>query len=119
MPHIFSVCANYKHTESKDAAAPYISIFDMVIASHNIKAYNGEKKYSCLICNIKFTNKGSLKNHSETVHEGKKYNCSICGKDFGQLSDLSKHQKVVHKNMNPEVTANKSENARYMLTVLM
>jgi zinc finger/BTB domain-containing protein 26 len=52
----------------------------------------------CEICNTHFTQKGSLKLHSSSVHEGKKQvRCEMCGQSFQQKCSLTRHIAEVHE----------------------
>ena len=51
----------------------------------------------CNICDFKTAQKGNLKTHIESVHEGiKAYNCNICGWDTSNKSSLNYHMEYVH-----------------------
>ena len=61
-----------------------------------------KKSFKCEICNSHFTQKGKLKLHSSSVHEGKKQvRCEMCGKSFQQKTSLTRHIATVHEGKKP------------------
>jgi KRAB domain-containing zinc finger protein len=50
------------------------------------------KPYNCTTCGKSFSQKGHLREHIVTVHEGKKrFKCSSCDVSFKQRHSLKKH----------------------------
>lgn len=72
-------------------------------------------KFSCQVCDEKFTTGPLLKTHIETVHEKKKpkwfespkiegenqFSCQICDKKFTTRPLLKTHVETVHENKKP------------------
>ena len=57
------------------------------------------KRFTCDICNKKFTKKQIVKNHITRVHLGeKRYSCEICKKGFDRSGFLQFHMKSAHPN---------------------
>ena len=60
------------------------------------------KSFNCEICKSDFRTKGSLKNHTLSVHEGKKpFRCEICGKCFSQMTKYKEHKASIHEGKKP------------------
>ncbi len=59
-----------------------------------------DKAYSCDVagCDYKATQKGNLKTHKESVHEGVTYPCDFAGCDYKatQKGSLKRHKKAKH-----------------------
>ena len=62
------------------------------------------KAFKCKNCDYKTTQKGHLKKHIESVHEGikpaNKFKCNICDYETVQNSKLKKHINSVHEGIN-------------------
>ena len=59
----------------------------------------GEKPYSCEICNKKFMLNHKMKEHFNSIHDGKNqpFPCSKCVVGFTKNSDLQRHISSVHE----------------------
>ena len=56
-----------------------------------------KKFFKCNICETKFTQKGSLKMHISSVHEGKKpFECQLCEYTGSKKGHLKRHIELVH-----------------------
>ena len=54
-----------------------------------------EKPFACSRCTKKFSQKGNLKKHIETVHEQiTRFNCSFCGKGFYSKDHVMTHERI-------------------------
>ena len=61
-----------------------------------------EKQFKCDVCFKKFANKGYLKNHVASVHEGKKtFKCEFCNHTFSQKINLKSHVASIHEGKKP------------------
>ena len=72
----------------------------------NIKAVSdgkeNPKKFKCNTCNFSTANKGTLKKHIETVHEGiKPFKCDICDYECALKGNLKHHIASVHQGIKP------------------
>ena len=57
-----------------------------------------KKIYKCNICNVNFTENGSLKRHLVSIHEWKlPFYCKICDAKFVNRSNLKMHISSVHE----------------------
>ena len=56
---------------------------------------NHTKSFECTICQIVYSTKQALKNHTAFVHEKLGHLCSLCGKTFQTISEVKNHVKVV------------------------
>ncbi len=63
------------------------------------KTTTKKKAFKCEICGNGFTQKGSLKTHIQTIHEGQNFTC-FCGKVFTQKGNLKKHIQTIHEGQN-------------------
>ena len=64
---------------------------------HNYTAHEGHKDFKCDSCGKLFSSAQNLKTHIHAIHEGHKdYNCVICGKSFSQAGHLKSHLHSVH-----------------------
>ena len=60
------------------------------------------EKTECPICKAIF-DKGGLKRHLKTVHEGvKDHKCEHCGKEYTEKKSLRTHIKRDHENVREE-----------------
>jgi uncharacterized Zn-finger protein len=52
----------------------------------------------CEVCHRRFGEKGSLRTHIRTVHEGVRgFECEVCHRRFGQKGSLRTHIRTVHE----------------------
>ena len=59
---------------------------------------NLEKKFCCVICDVRFAYKQSLMKHKASVHEGKKpFKCEICKHGFITKHLLRRHNYSIHE----------------------
>lgn len=77
--------------------------------------------YSCVHCNMTFTEKRALARHKKTDHHrrqlglppDRKHACAMCGKHFTRGHDLKRHQNEQHSEQNaasvPEMSSGSSE----------
>ena len=57
-----------------------------------------KKPFKCDICGYSFSEKGSLKKHITSVHEGKKpFKCDLCDYSFSRKDNMNNHIASVHK----------------------
>ena len=69
---------------------------------HIDSKHEGKKPYKCSFCENSFSQKGILKTHIDSVHEGKKpYKCSLCANSFSQKGILKTHIDSVHEGKKP------------------
>ena len=59
-------------------------------------------QFQCQLCDKRFKNNLTLKNHIESVHNGVKYTCEQCFKQFTDRGSLSKHIKNIHEGVRYE-----------------
>ena len=58
--------------------------------------HNGEKKFSCSMCDKTFKTAQKLRTH-ERIHTGEKpFSCSKCEKKFNQAAHLKRHGVKKH-----------------------
>ena len=63
-----------------------------------LKRHKG-KMFECESCDKSFKQKGNLKNHIHTIHNGyKDHNCEYCGKSLTRANVLKKHINTVHNS---------------------
>ena len=53
--------------------------------------HSGIKEFQCIVCENKFTEKGTLKKHMLTHTKEKPHECEICKKKFSQKFSLNDH----------------------------
>ena len=53
-------------------------------------------EYNCPKCEMKFSDRISLKTHREVHKSGSAHNCEICGRSFSDVKGLSRHVKNKH-----------------------
>jgi len=66
--------------------------------------HEGLKPFKCSICDVSFTQIGSMNKHIKCVHEGQKFNCSICNASFTRGGNLKKHIARVHERDKPNAS---------------
>ncbi|KAL7648198.1 UNVERIFIED_CONTAM: hypothetical protein RMT77_000101 [Armadillidium vulgare] len=59
--------------------------------------HTGEKPFSCSICQMNFTEKCKLNQHTRTHTGEKPFQCDICLKGFGQSTQLKVHMYNHHE----------------------
>ena len=75
------------------------------MAPLHISKFHEGVKYSCELCDKKFTETWTLKSHVLGVHEKlKRFKCNQCDKAYPQASGLSQHKRKIH----PEEKSNKN-----------
>ena len=65
----------------------------------HLKNYHqeGQRNFKCDACQNSFTESGSLKKHTKTIHDGQRnYKCDSCGKFFTQSGHLKNHITTIH-----------------------
>lgn len=64
---------------------------------------NAEGRFECSLCELSFQQRGGLRNHVRTVHNGeKRYVCwKGCGQRFGARGDVTRHVDSVHERRRP------------------
>ena len=55
-------------------------------------------RYNCDQCEYRSTQKGSLKTHKKSIHEGVRYGCDQCTFKAINKNDLKRHNKSIHKD---------------------
>ena len=74
------------------------SILTMQSHIRNIHEGRKPKPEKCSLCDKIFVNKGTLRKHTEAVHEKKRpYACHLCDLSFTQSGNLKTHIKGKHK----------------------
>lgn len=56
----------------------------------------GELRFTCNICNKKFTRKITLKGHERSHFGDRPYGCSVCSKSFARVNDCRRHERSIH-----------------------
>ena len=65
---------------------------------HIRSVHEGERNFSCNMCEKAFWHPFGLKRHINCVHYKKKYaSCNNCGKSFSEPAYLKKHKCRIHK----------------------
>ena len=65
---------------------------------HIYTVHEGHRDYKCESCEKSFSTVDNLKRHMHTVHEGHKdYKCESCSKSFSQGHHLRRHIHAVHE----------------------
>ncbi|KAB7501744.1 Early growth response protein 1, partial [Armadillidium nasatum] len=59
--------------------------------------HTGEKPFTCSICQMNFTEKCKLNQHTRTHTGEKPFQCDICLKGFGQSFQLKVHMYNHHE----------------------
>ena len=67
--------------------------FEIALIKHTATVHKGKMQYECKICDRKFNQKGTLKEHSLLPHS---YQCTDCEKKFNKKSQLNKHCSIFH-----------------------
>ena len=68
-------------------------------ATTKLEIHEGKtsKDFECAKCHEKFSTKGNLTQHDETVHfKLRKHVCEVCGRAFGQNGHLQLHIRMRH-----------------------
>ena len=52
--------------------------------------------FECGICTRKFTRKGNVLRHMNSVHREKKFQCNSCNKTFSRKDDMTRHVNTLH-----------------------
>ena len=55
--------------------------------------------FQCPSCEYNATQKGSLKTHIQSIHEGKTFQCSSCEYKATQKNSLKTHMQSVHEGV--------------------
>ena len=92
-----------RHNEN---SASYIKS-ELLLMGHPVEVENSiaaqyQYQFQCQLCDKRFKNDKTLKNHIESVHNGVKYNCEQCFKQFTDRGSLSKHIKAIHEGVRYE-----------------
>ncbi|KAI8647927.1 hypothetical protein BD408DRAFT_334222 [Parasitella parasitica] len=68
------------------------------------------KRYSCRICNKRFTRPSSLTTHTYSHTGEKPFKCSVdgCGRKFSVVSNLRRHSKIHSGNNMPTSSSSSS-----------
>lgn len=69
--------------------------------THGNRVQYGIRRYSCKLCEKRFTQSGNLKRHMITHSGTKRYSCDQCDKLFTQLFNLNTHKKAIHEKLRP------------------
>ena len=105
--HICEICEkdfSQKRINCKICGMPFFSKLNLNTHMQNIR----NKDYKC---EVSFTERGTLRKHFQTVHEGHKdFKCNFCGKSFTEGHNLNKHIEHVH-----EETSKPKENVLSLL----
>ena len=79
-------------------------IMNRKASMESIKAYKGDKEYSCSLCGKRFKDRRSRNRHRRQVKCTDKYTrvdlfkCTMCPKQFTTRSNRDRHQRNQHKN---------------------
>ena len=69
---------------------------------HTESVHEGKKPFSCAFCDSRFSQKKGLESHVDSVHEEKKqFKCGFCDKWFAFKHNLNRHIKYVHEKEKP------------------
>ena len=69
---------------------------ETAIQSNSEASEERKEEFSCNLCEKKFTQRGHLQVHMESLHNGQRFPCSHCGKEFRQKPHLQRHVESVH-----------------------
>ena len=63
------------------------------------RVHDGKRPYPCPHCELRFTQRQSLRDHIRVVHlKEKRFSCSFCGKRFGTKTAQQSHEVSKHNN---------------------
>ena len=68
---------------------------------HLLRIHNDDKltKFSCEICDKKFSAKTFMLSHLKIKHEGYKSKCEFCDMDFSSIISMMNHVRYIHKGL--------------------
>lgn len=67
-----------------------------------VSCSTGNKRFHCNLCNLKFKERKTCKNHIEQVHfKIRRHKCDQCDKSFYVPRQLKKHVEAVHLKLKP------------------